>query len=153
MKTFEGKLDAKGLKIALLVSRFNGLVTSRLLSGAKDAFIRLGGQDTSLTVYKVPGSFELPLVARKLAASKKFDAIVCLGSIIRGDTPHFEYVAQQLSRGLGEVMSDFDIPVAFGVITADTLEQAIARAGAKSGNKGEDALMTAVEMVSLVRQI
>ena len=153
MKTYEGKLDAKGMNVAVIVSRFNGLVTSRLLTGALDSYRRLGGSDDDLTIVKVPGSFEVVLGARKLAESKKYDAIVCLGTVIRGDTPHFEYISQQLAKGISSVMADFGLPVAFGVITADSLDQAIARAGAKQGNKGEDAMMAAIETSSLIKQL
>jgi 6,7-dimethyl-8-ribityllumazine synthase len=148
----EGKLDAKGMRFALVVSRTNDFVAARLLSGAEDCLERHGAAPNSRTVVRVPGSWELPLVASRLAASGKFDAIVALGALIRGETPHFDVLAAEVAKGLSHVAIQSGVPVAFGVVTADTVEQAIDRAGAKSGNKGWDAALAAVEMVSLYRQ-
>ncbi len=149
----EGNLDAKGLKFALLVTRFNSLITERLLSGALDALARTGCRDEDIEIIKAPGSWELPVVVRQLAATKKYDAIICLSAIIRGDTPHFDYIAAEASKGLAQTAMEFGVPVAFGVLTCDTLEQAIDRAGGKSGNKGFDAAMSAVEMGNLMRRL
>ncbi|MEE9613510.1 MAG: 6,7-dimethyl-8-ribityllumazine synthase [Thermodesulfobacteriota bacterium] len=151
-KTFEGNLSAKGLKMAVVVSRFNDFISDRLLSGALDTLTRSGAGDGDIDVVKVPGSFEMPLVARKLSG-KNYDAIICLGAIIRGSTPHFDYVASETAKGLARVSLDGGVPVAFGVITADTLEQAIERAGTKSGNKGSAAALTAIEMANLLKTI
>lgn len=148
----EGKLDAKGLKFALVVSRFNDFISSRLLDGAMDAIKRCGGDENDITVYRVPGSFEIPAVARKAAKSKKYDAVICLGAVIRGGTPHFDYVAAEVSKGVASISMETDVAVSFGVITADTLEQAIDRAGAKSGNKGFESAMAAIEMANLYKQ-
>ncbi|MGC9046050.1 MAG: 6,7-dimethyl-8-ribityllumazine synthase, partial [Thermodesulfovibrio sp.] len=139
MKIIEGKLDAQGLKFGIVVSRFNEFITSRLLEGAIDALIRHGAQQTDIEIVRVPGSFEIPIIAKKLAQTGKFHAIVCLGTLIRGATPHFDYIAAEVSKGIALVGLETGIPVSFGVITADTIEQAIERAGSKSGNKGWDA--------------
>ncbi|MGQ9635408.1 MAG: 6,7-dimethyl-8-ribityllumazine synthase [Bryobacteraceae bacterium] len=152
-KVTQGNLDAKGLKFAILVTRFNSLITDRLLAGALDALARTGCREEDIEIVKAPGSWELPVVARELAAQKKYDAIICLSAVIRGDTPHFDYIASEASKGLAQTSLEFGIPVAFGVLTCETLEQAIDRAGAKSGNKGFDAAMTAVEMGNLMRQL
>ncbi|MCL6545190.1 MAG: 6,7-dimethyl-8-ribityllumazine synthase [Bryobacteraceae bacterium] len=152
-KVTQGNLDAKGLKFAILVTRFNSLITDRLLAGALDALARTGCRDEDIEIVKAPGSWELPVVARELAAKKKYDAIICLSAVIRGDTPHFDYIASEASKGLAQTSLEFGVPVAFGVLTCETLEQAIDRAGAKSGNKGFDAAMTAVEMGNLMRQL
>ncbi|MDR3135296.1 MAG: 6,7-dimethyl-8-ribityllumazine synthase [Deltaproteobacteria bacterium] len=152
-KIIEGHITAKDLKLAIVVSRFNSFITDRLLAGACDAFVRHGGDDNLLTVIKTPGAFELPLVAQRAAQSKQYDAIVALGAIIRGDTPHFDYVAAESVKGLAHVTLATGIPVIFGVLTCDTVEQAIDRAGTKSGNKGAEASVTAMEMVALLRQI
>ena len=149
----EGKLDGKGKKFALIVSRFNDFVSQRLLDGALDALSRCGAAEKDIKVYRVPGSFEIPAVARRLAKSGDFDAIVCLGAVIRGGTPHFEYISAEVAKGIAAVAMESGLPVSFGVITADTLEQAIDRAGAKSGNKGFEAAMAAIEMANLYRQI
>ncbi len=149
----EGIFDAKGLKFALVVSRFNEFVSRRLMDGAIDAIKRHGGREEDVTVIRVPGSFEIPAVAKKSATSDRYDAVVCLGAVIRGGTPHFDYVAAEVSKGVAAVSMEADIPVTFGVITADTLEQAIDRAGAKSGNKGFEAAIAAIEMVNLYRSI
>ena len=152
-KTIEGHLDAKGLKFALLVTRFNSFVTERLVSGALDALSRTGANPDDIEMVRVPGSWELPVVAREIALQKRHDAIICLSAVIRGDTPHWDYIAAEASKGLAQTAMDNGVPVAFGVLTCDTLEQAIDRAGAKSGNKGYDAAMSAVEMGNLMRRL
>ncbi len=149
----EGNLDAKGLKFAILVTRFNSLITDRLLAGALDALNRTGCKDADIEIVKAPGSWELPVVARELASQKRHDAIICLSAVIRGDTPHFDYIAAEASKGLAQTSLEFGVPVYFGVLTCETLEQAIDRAGAKSGNKGFAAAMTAVEMGNLLRKL
>ncbi|GBC82722.1 6,7-dimethyl-8-ribityllumazine synthase [bacterium HR10] len=149
----QGALRAEGLRFALVVSRFNDFVTNRLLAGALDALERLGAEEKNVVVYKVPGSFELPLMAKRLATSGRWDAIICLGTIIRGETPHFEYVAAEAAKGIATAALETGVPIVFGVITADTLEQAMDRAGAKSGNKGFEAAMTAVELANLYREL
>ena len=153
MKKYEGELQAKGLKFAVIVSRFNEFITNKLLDGAVDALLRHGSSEENIDVIKVPGSFEIPLVAKKIAKKKSYDAIICLGTIIRGATPHFEYVASEAAKGIALVSLEAEIPVAFGVITADTIEQAIERAGTKSGNKGWDAALVAVEMAQLLKKL
>ena len=135
-KIFEGKLDAKGKRLAMVVSRFNDFVTSRLTSGAQDCLIRHGASEDDISVFKVPGSFEISPLCKKLAKSKKFDAVIAIGAVIRGDTPHFDYIAQEVAKGVAQVAMDSEVPVVFGVLTTDTLEQALERAGAKAGNKG-----------------
>ncbi len=152
-KVLEGQLTARGLRFAIAVSRFNSLVTQRLLDGALDALRRHEVDEGSITIAWTPGSFELPLVAQKFAKSGKYDAVICLGCIIRGDTPHFEYVASETSKGIAQVMLDTGVPVVFGVVTADNLEQALERAGAKAGNRGFDAAMTAMEIANLLRKM
>jgi len=149
MKIIEGELIAKGKKFAIVASRFNDFITNRLLRGAKDTLIRHGAKDTDLTVVWVPGSFELSLVIMKMAKTKKYDAVISLGAIIRGETPHFDYIASEVSKGISRTMQETGIPVAFGMITADSLEQAIQRAGAKEGNKGSQAALSAIEMANL----
>jgi len=152
-KVIEGQLTAAGLKFAIVVSRFNGFVSERLLGGALDALTRTGGQPDDIEVVKVPGSWELPVIVRELAQQNKHDAIICLAAVIRGDTPHFDYLAGEVVKGIGHVAIDSGVPVSFGVLTCNTLEQAIDRAGAKSGNKGFDAAMAAIEMANLMRQL
>ncbi|MBL8229759.1 MAG: 6,7-dimethyl-8-ribityllumazine synthase [Bryobacterales bacterium] len=152
-KNIEGNLDSKGLKFAIVVSRFNSLITERLLEGALDALRRTGCAEEDVTVVRVPGSWEMPLAAREIALLQKPDALICLSAVIRGDTPHFDYVAGEAAKGLGQLPLQTGIPVAFGVLTTNTVEQALDRAGIKSGNKGFDAAMTAVEMANLMRQI
>jgi 6,7-dimethyl-8-ribityllumazine synthase len=147
----EGKLNSQGLRFALVVSRFNAIFTDRLVEGAVDAIARTGGDPDGIRVYKVPGAFEIPLVAKKLALSGRFDAIVCLGAVIRGSTPHFDYVASEVSKGVAQVALEAGLPVSFGVLTTDTLEQAIERAGSKAGNKGWEAAMAAIETANLLR--
>jgi 6,7-dimethyl-8-ribityllumazine synthase len=151
--TIEGKLDAKGLKTAIVASRFNDFVTTKLIEGAVDCLSRHGAAEKEITVIRVPGSFELPLASKKAASSGKFDAVICLGVLIRGQTPHFDYIAAEVTKGIAQVSLETGVPVTFGVITADTLEQAVDRAGAKSGNKGFEAALGAVEMADLLRQI
>ena len=150
---FEGDLQGKDLKIGLVVARFNEFITGKLLSGAKDALTRHGVVEDDIDTAWVPGSFEIPIVAQKMANSKKYDAVICLGAVIRGATPHFEYIASEVSKGVAKVGLDTGVPVMFGVITADTLEQAIERVGTKSGNKGFDAAVGAIEMANLLRNI
>lgn len=153
MKTLAGNLQADGLKIALVVGRFNSFVVDHLVSGAVDTFVRHGGQADNLTQILVPGAFEIPLAAQKVAASGEYDAVVALGAVIRGGTPHFDYVAGECAKGLGQVMLDHNAPVAFGVLTVDSIEQAIERSGTKAGNKGGEAMMSAIEMINLLKQI
>jgi 6,7-dimethyl-8-ribityllumazine synthase len=152
-KVTEGQLVSKGFQFAIVVARFNSFITERLLAGALDALHRAGCAESEIEIVKVPGSWEMPLVARELAAQKRHDAIICLGAVIRGDTPHFEYVAGEAAKGLGQIAAQTGVPIAFGVLTCNTLEQAIDRAGAKGGNKGFDAAMTAIEMADLLRQL
>jgi 6,7-dimethyl-8-ribityllumazine synthase len=150
---YEGTLLGKGLKFGVVVSRFNDFITAKLLEGARDALLRHGVKQEDIDIARVPGAFEIPLVAQRLAQTKKYDAIICLGAVIRGGTPHFEYVAAEVSKGIARVSLDTGLPVSFGVITADTLEQAIERAGTKAGNKGFDAAVDAIEMASLLKGI
>ena len=152
-KYFEGMLLGKGLKVGLVVPRFNDFITRRLLEGAQDALVRHGVDEEDIEVAWVPGAFEIPLIAQKLAQTKKYDAVICLGAIIRGGTPHFEYIASELTKGIAKVSLDTGLPVIYGVITADTLEQAIERAGTKEGNKGSQAAVNAIEMANLVKGI
>jgi 6,7-dimethyl-8-ribityllumazine synthase len=148
-KIIEGKLSAEGYRVASIVSRFNDFISSKLVEGALDALNRHGARDENIVLIKVPGAFEIPIAAKRLAESKKYDAIVCLGAVIRGATPHFDYVAAEVSKGIANIAIDTGIPVTFGVLTTDNLEQAIERAGSKSGNKGWDAAVAAMEMVNL----
>jgi len=152
-KVFEGQLDARGLRFALIVSRFNSFVTERLLAGALDALQRTGAEESGIEIVRVPGSWEMPAAAAALARQKRFDAIICLGAVIRGETPHFDYIAAEAAKGLAQVSMETGVPVAFGVLTTNTLEQAIDRAGAKGGNKGFEAAMTAVEMANLLKAL
>lgn len=152
-KVIEGDLSARELKFAIVIARFNSFITEKLLEGARDALQRTGADLSKVEVVRVPGAWELPAAAKPLAASGRFDAIIALGAVIRGDTPHFDYVAGNAASGLASVQSETGVPVVFGVITTNTVEQAIDRAGAKSGNKGFDAAMTAIEMANLLRQI
>jgi 6,7-dimethyl-8-ribityllumazine synthase len=152
-KTMEGKISAEGYRFGLVVSRFNDFISSKLVEGAVDALKRHGATEEQLLLVKVPGAFEIPLAAKKLAESGKVDAVICLGAVIRGSTPHFEYVAAEVSKGIAVVALDTKVPVAFGVLTTDNLEQAIERAGTKSGNKGWDAALAAMEMVNLFKQL
>jgi 6,7-dimethyl-8-ribityllumazine synthase len=152
-RTTEGNLSGSGLKFAIVVGRFNSFITDRLLAGALDALKRSGTPDEFVEIVRVPGAWELPVTARALAAQKRHDAIVCLGAVIRGDTPHFDYIAAEAARGLSQVAADTGVPIAFGVLTTNTVEQAVDRSGAKSGNKGFDAAMTAIEMANVMRQL
>jgi 6,7-dimethyl-8-ribityllumazine synthase len=152
-KIVEANLIAEGKKFAIVVSRFNDFITERLVGGAVDALVRCGGKDDDIDIVKVPGAFEIPLIAKKMAQKKKYDAVICLGAVIRGATPHFDYVSAEVSKGIAMVSIESEIPVIFGIITTDTLEQAIERAGAKAGNKGFSAAMAAVEMANLLETI
>jgi 6,7-dimethyl-8-ribityllumazine synthase len=153
VNTIQGNLNSAGLRFALVVSRFNELVTNRLLEGALDALRRTGASDSDLLVVRVPGSFEIPLAARRLAKQGKYDAIICLGTVIQGDTPHYEYISNEVTKGIASVSLETGVPLAYGVLTADTVDQAIDRAGLKSGNKGFEAAMSAIEMANLVKQL
>ncbi len=152
-KIMEGNLQAKGLKFAVIVSRFNDFISERLLGGALDALMRSGALEADIQVVKVPGAWEIPLTAKKLAEKKAFDAIVCLGAVIRGSTPHFEYVSAEVSKGVAAVGLEHGVPVTFGILTTDTIEQAIERAGSKAGNKGWDAAQAAIEMANLLKKL
>ena len=152
-KRFEGVLLGKGLKFGLIVSRFNEFITSRLLEGAQDALLRHGVSQEDVEVAWVPGAFEIPLIAQKLARTDKYDAVICLGAVVRGGTPHFEYIAAEVTKGIAKVSLDTGLPVIYGVVTADTLEQAIERAGTKEGNEGFKAAVSAIEMANLVKSI
>lgn len=149
----EGSLESRGLKFGIVVSRFNSIITDRLLGGAVDALVRTGCAEEDITVARVPGSWESPIAAKAMAESGKYDAIICLGAVIKGETAHFDYVAGEAAKGLGMVSMQTGVPVAFGVLTTNTVEQAVDRAGAKAGNKGFEAAMTAVEMVNLMRKL
>ena len=151
VKQLEGHLNAKGFRFGLVVSRFNEFISGKLLTGAMDALKRHDARDEDIEVLWVPGAFEIPLIAKKMAVSKRYDAVICLGAVIRGSTPHFEYVAAEVSKGIALVGLETEIPVMFGIITSDTLEQAIERAGSKAGNKGWDAALGAIEMVNLIK--
>lgn len=153
MKTLEGKLTAKNMKIAIVVARFNEFITSKLLSGCVDCLIRHEAADEDLTVAWVPGTFEIPMAAKKLAESGKYDAVICLGAVIRGATPHFDYVCAEASKGIAQVSMQTGVPVAFGVLTTENIQQAVERAGTKAGNKGVDCAMTAMEMVNLFKEM
>lgn len=153
MKTLEGKLTAKNMKIAIVVARFNEFITSKLLSGCIDCLIRHEAADDDLTVAWVPGAFEIPMAAKKLAESGKYDAVICLGAVIRGATPHFDYVCAEASKGIAQVSMQTGVPVAFGVLTTENIQQAVERAGTKAGNKGVDCAMTAMEMVNLFKEM
>jgi 6,7-dimethyl-8-ribityllumazine synthase len=150
-KVLEGKLSAEGCRFAIIVSRFNDFVSSRLVDGAMDALIRHGADDQAVVLARVPGAFEIPLMAKRLAETGRYDAVICLGAVIRGSTPHFDYVAAEVSKGIASVSLETKVPVTFGVLTTDNLEQAIERAGSKSGNKGWEAAMAAIEMVNLFK--
>ncbi len=152
-RTFTGSFDARGEKIAIVASRFNDFVVGELVDGARDCLRRHGVDDNDIDTAWVPGSFEIPLAAKRLVASGRYAAVVCLGCLIQGDTPHFGYIAAEVTKGIAQISLDSDVPVAYGIITADTLEQAIERAGTKAGNKGFDAAMSAMEMVDLWRAI
>jgi 6,7-dimethyl-8-ribityllumazine synthase len=153
IQTIEGQLTIRGARIALLVSRFNSFVVDSLVSGAIDTLRRHGAEDRDLHIVRVPGAYEMPIAAKRLAASQRYEVIIALGAVIRGGTPHFEYVAGECTKGLSQVSLQHDIPIAFGVLTVDSIEQAIERAGTKAGNKGAEAAMSAIEMVNLLREI
>jgi 6,7-dimethyl-8-ribityllumazine synthase len=152
-KVIEGNMIAKGKKFAVVASRFNDFITKELISGCFDTLIRHGAQDRDITLSWVPGAFEIPLVAQKFARAKVYDAVICLGTVIRGSTPHFDFIASEVAKGIAKVSQDSGLPVIFGVITADTIEQAVERAGTKDGNKGRDAALSAIEMANLLTQI
>lgn len=152
-RVLEGQLSAEGFKFGIIVSRFNDFISSRLVEGAMDALLRHGATEEQVFVVRVPGAFEIPLTAKKLAESGRYDAVICLGAVIRGSTPHFDYVAAEVSKGIASVSLESRIPVTFGVLTTDNLEQAIERAGSKSGNKGYDVAMAAIEMVNLFKEL
>ena len=151
--TIEGRLDASGLRFCLIIARFNSFITERLLEGAVDCLVRHGAEKEQLTAIKVPGAFEIPLIASKAAASGKYDAVLCLGAVIRGATPHFDYVSSEVSKGVAQVSLETGIPIGFGVLTTDTVEQAIERAGSKAGNKGWETAMATIEMVQTLKAL
>ncbi|MGM0509202.1 MAG: 6,7-dimethyl-8-ribityllumazine synthase [Fusobacteriota bacterium] len=153
MKVYEGKLIGKGLKVGIVVSRFNSFITSKLLDGALDTLRRHGVNEDNIEVVWVPGAYEIPLIAKKMANSTKYHAVITLGAVIRGATPHFDYVSAEVSKGVASVSLETGVPVVFGVLTTDTIEQAIERAGTKAGNKGADAALSAIELINLVREI
>lgn len=152
-QTLEGMLRAEGLRFAVVASRWNDLIVSRLVGGAQDALKRLGAREDQVTLVRVPGSFEIPLAAKKLAGSGRYDAIICVGAVIRGETPHFDYIAAEVTKGIAAASLETGVPIAYGIITADTVEQAIDRAGVKAGNKGFEAAMGAVEMANLLKEL
>jgi 6,7-dimethyl-8-ribityllumazine synthase len=149
----EGKLNAQGMKFGIIVSRFNSFVTEKLLEGALDGLKSHGGEENNIDVVRVPGAFEIPLLAYRMAGSGRYDALICLGAVIRGETPHFDYIAAEVSRGIADAISQHRIPIAFGVLTTNSVEQAMERSGVKSGNKGFEAALTAIEMANLNREI
>lgn len=153
MNTFEGKLVSKDIRVGIVAARFNEFITSKLLSGALDTLIRHDVKDENIDVAWVPGAFEIPLIASKMAKSKKYDAVICLGAVIRGSTTHYDYVCSEVSKGIASISLNSEIPVMFGVLTTENIEQAIERAGTKAGNKGSDCAMSAIEMVNLIREI
>jgi 6,7-dimethyl-8-ribityllumazine synthase len=153
MKVIQGELQAKGLKFAIIVSRFNDFITGKLLDGAVDGLLRHGAKEEDIDVVKVPGAFEIPLTAKRVAAKGAHNALICLGTVIRGATPHFDYVAAEVSKGVAAASMETGVPMAFGVLTTDTIEQAVERAGTKSGNKGFDAAMTAIEMAQVFKKL
>jgi 6,7-dimethyl-8-ribityllumazine synthase len=153
MKVIQGELQAKGLRFAVIVSRFNDFITGKLLEGAVDALVRHGAKEEDIDVIKVPGAFEIPLTAKKVASKGSYNALICLGTVIRGATPHFDYVAAEVSKGVAMASMETGVPMAFGVLTTDTIEQAVERAGTKSGNKGFDAAVTAIEMAQVFKKL
>lgn len=153
MKIIQGELQAKGLKFAIVVSRFNDFITAKLQDGAVDALVRHGARDEDIDVIKVPGAFEIPLAAKKAAEKGSYNAVICLGTVIRGATPHFDYVAAEVSKGVAAASMETGVPIAFGVLTTDSIEQAVERAGTKSGNKGFDAAVTAIEMAQVMKKL
>lgn len=152
-KIIEGKLDARGFRFGIVVSRFNSFISDRLVDGAMDALVRHGAEAESVQIVRVPGAYEIPMTAKKMVATARYDAIICLGAVIRGATPHFDYVSAEVSKGIAAVSLDSGVPVTFGVLTTDNLEQAIERAGSKAGNKGFDAAVSAIEMVNLFKAL
>jgi 6,7-dimethyl-8-ribityllumazine synthase len=152
-KIVEGKLDARGIRIGIIVSRFNNFITAKLLEGALDGLKSHGGEENDITVIRVPGAFEIPLMADRMAASGKYDALVCLGAVIRGDTPHFEYVSDAVTRGIAAAIAKHQIPIGFGVLTTNNVEQAMERSGSKDANKGYEAALTTVEMINVIRRL
>lgn len=150
-KTIEGKLDATGQKIGIIVSRFNSFICERLLEGAIDTLVRHGADEQDIEIVRVPGAFEIPLAAKKMVSADRYDGLICLGAVIRGSTPHFDYVCAEVSKGIASVSLDATMPIGFGVLTTDNIEQAIERAGSKAGNKGAEAAMTVVEMLNLFK--
>jgi len=152
-KVIEGKLDAKGIRFGIVVSRFNSFISDRLVEGALDALMRHGAEREQLQIIRVPGAFEIPMTAKKMVECGRYDAVICLGAVIRGATPHFDYVSAEVSKGIASVSLDSGVPVTFGVLTTDNLEQAIERAGSKAGNKGADAAVSAIEMVNLFKAL
>ncbi len=153
VKSIDGEMTARGARFGIILARFNSFIGDRLLEGALDTLVRHGADRSQIEVVRVPGAYEMPLVAKTMAAGRKYDALIALGAVIRGATPHFEYVAGESSKGLAQVMVEFDIPVAFGLLTVDSIEQAVERAGTKSGNKGADAALSAIEMVNLLKRL
>jgi 6,7-dimethyl-8-ribityllumazine synthase len=151
MDIYQGKLQAEGLKIGIIMSRFNQFISERLLEGAMDALYKLGAEDKDISLYKVPGSFEIPVVTKKLALAKKVDGIICLGTLIRGDTPHFDFLSAEVTKGLAQISMDDGVPVSFGVLMVDTIEQGIERAGTKAGNKGYDSAFSLIETLNLLK--
>lgn len=153
IKTIEGDLNARGLRVGIALARFNNFIGERLLEGAVDMLVRHGASLSDIELVRTPGAYELPLALKTMAAAKKYDALIALGAVIRGDTPHFEYVAGECAKGMSQVMMQYDLPVAFGVLTVDTVQQAIERAGTKAGNKGADAALSAIEMANLLKRL
>ena len=153
MKIFEGQLTAKGMQFCIVVSRFNDFITAKLLEGAVDALMRHGAKDDDIDVIKVPAAFEIPLIAKKAADANRYNAVIALGTIIRGATPHFDYVSAEVSKGIAQVSLESEVPIIFGILTTDTIEQAIERAGTKVGNKGAEAAMSTIEMINLLRDL
>jgi len=152
MEIFQGKLQAEGLKIGIILSRYNQFISDRLLEGALDALHKLGAEEEDLSIYKVPGSFEVPLMAKKLAKAKKVDGIICLGALIRGETPHFDFLSAAVTKGLAQITMEEGVPLSFGILTVETIEQGIERAGTKAGNKGYDAALSLVETINLIKE-
>lgn len=152
MKTFEGKLQATGLKIGIVLSRYNQFISQRLLEGALEAFYKLGAEEENLSVFKVPGAFEIPMVARKLCRQGKMDGVICLGALIRGDTPHFDFLSAEVTKGLAQISMEGETPVSYGILTVETIEQGIERAGTKAGNKGYDAAFALIETLNLMKE-
>lgn len=152
MEIFQGKLQAEGLKIGIILSRYNQFISDRLLEGALDALHKLGAEEEDLSIYKVPGSFEVPLMAKKLAKAKKVDGIICLGALIRGETPHFDFLSAEVTKGLAQITMEEGVPLSFGILTVETIEQGIERAGTKAGNKGYDAALSLVETINLIKE-